>query len=280
MSGLLESGIKRIEWARANMPILAGIRDRFTNELPFRGLKIGICLHLEAKTAVWLETLHAGGATITATGSPGTTRNDVVSVLNMCPEITALGMRTDNFTTHLEHCREILRSRPNLLADNGGDLHKLLLSEPEFKSIRQNIIGATEETTTGGFRLRDALHSFDFPTWVINDTDAKRLIENRYGVGSSVVEGVLRATNLMLHGKRVLVVGYGYCGSGVAMRLRGMGAIVLIADNNPIRQLEAHMEGFITGELNYLLPVSDVVITVTGRDNILGPTEIAMLPHG
>ena len=242
----LATGENRIQWARAHMPILRKIRDDFARDRPFEGMTIGVCLHLEAKTAVWFDALVAGGARIVATGSPGTTQDDTAAVLNAHPDIVALGERAESFEDHLRHCRTVLRAAPDLIADNGGDLHGLVASEAEFAPLKQTIIGATEETTTGGFRLREDLAPFEFATWIINDTMAKRIIENRYGVGSSVVDGIMRATNVMLHGKTIVVIGYGYCGSGVAQRMRGMGARVVVVDRDPMRRLEAHMEGFET----------------------------------
>lgn len=272
-----EDGQQRIDWARTHMPILAGIHDRFAAERPFDGLTIGICLHLEAKTAVWLDALAAGGARIVITGSPGTTQDEVAAALNRTPQIRALGRRSESFSDHLEHCAEVLRAEPDLIADNGGDLHALLATDA-FAPLRGRLLGATEETTTGGTRLREDLPDFDFATWVINDTQAKRIVENRYGVGSSVVDGMMRATNLMLHGKRVVVIGYGYCGSGVAQRLRGLGAHVTVVDPAPLTRLEAHLEGFTTRPLAEALPRADMVITVTGRDRVLDAPMLALLP--
>ncbi len=265
----LATGENRIQWARAHMPILRKIRDDFARDRPFEGLTIGVCLHLEAKTAVWFDALVAGGARIVATGSPGTTQDDTAAVLNAHPDIVALGERAESFEDHMGHCRTVLRAAPDLIADNGADLHGLVASEAEFAPLQGTIIGATEETTTGGFRLREDLAPFEFATWIINDTMAKRIIENRYGVGSSVVDGIMRATNVMLHGKTIVVIGYGYCGSGVAQRMRGMGARVVVVDRDPMRRLEAHMEGFETRELGAALPDARMVITVTGRENVL-----------
>ncbi|MGI3164396.1 adenosylhomocysteinase [Pseudooceanicola sp. 200-1SW] len=274
-----EEGRRRIDWARAHMPILAGLHARFSAEKPFQGLTIGICLHVEAKTAVWVDALTAGGARIVLTGSPGTTQDEVAHVLNQWRGVTALGHRAESFDDHLSQCANVLEAKPDLIADNGGDLHALL-TRPAFAALRDRLLGATEETTTGGNRLREELPDFDFATWVINDTRAKRVVENRYGVGSSVVDGLMRATNLMLHGKRVVVIGYGFCGSGVAQRLRGMGAHVTVVEPDPLTRLEAHLEGFTTRDLPQALPCADLVITVTGRDGVLGAEMQRLLPDG
>lgn len=275
-----DTGRQRIEWARAHMPILAGIKARFLREKPFAGLKIGICLHVEAKSGVWLDALTAGGAEIVITGSPGSTQDDVAQALNAHPSITVLGKRADSRSEHDDHCREVLRSRPDIIADNGADLLTLLATEEEFTSLRGAIKGSTEETTTGGFRLRENGVTLDFATWVINDTQAKRIVENRYGVGSSVVDGLMRATNVMLHGKSVVVVGYGYCGSGVAQRLRGMGAHVIVVERDAIRRLEAHLEGFRTAELDECLHLVQMLVTVTGRDGALTLEAMTKLRDG
>lgn len=277
---LVKSGNDRIEWARAHMPILASIRQRFLTEKPFDGFKIGICLHVEAKTGVWLDALTAGGAEIVITGSPGTTQDDVAAALNENPLINVLGKKSDTRKEHDAHCRAVLRSSPDIIADNGADLLMMLYQEQEFASLSGTICGSTEETTTGGFRLREDNVSFKFATWVINDTQAKQIVENRYGVGSSVVDGFMRATNVMLHGKSVVVVGYGYCGSGVAQRFRGMGAHVIVVDSDPMRRLEAHLEGFRTAALEDCLESAEILITVTGRDNALTLDSLNRLKNG
>ena len=276
----LNSGRNRIAWARAHMPILSGIREEFANSRPFEGLTIGICLHLEAKTAVWFETLVAGGARIVATGSPGTTQDDTLAILNENASITALGQRSETFQDHMQHCRSVLRATPDLIADNGADLHGLLATDGEFAPLKASIRGATEETTTGGYRLREDFEPFEFATWIINDTTAKRVIENRYGVGSSVVDALMRATNVMLHGKRIVIVGYGFCGSGAAQRLRGMGARVVVVDRDPMQRLEAHMEGFETQELHEAVASADMIVTITGRENVLDKAAIEKLADG
>lgn len=277
---LINSGYDRIEWARAHMPILTDIRQRFLREKPFEGFKIGICLHVEAKTGVWLDALTAGGADIVITGSPGTTQDDVAAALDEHPLIRVLGNKADTRADHDAHCRSVLRSRPDIIADNGADLLMMLHQEQEFAPLIGTICGSTEETTTGGFRLRESDVSFNFATWVINDTQAKQIVENRYGVGSSVVDGFMRATNVMLHGKTVVVVGYGYCGSGVAQRFRGMGAHVIVVESNPMRRLEAHLEGFRTAALEDCLESAQILITVTGRDNALTLDSLNRLRNG
>lgn len=277
---LAASGRKRIDWARANMPIVNSIGEQFAETRPFRNLSISICLHVEAKTAVWLEALRRGGAEIAITGSPGTTQDDTAAALVADHDIAVYARSDETFEEHLGFCRQLLTFSPNLIADNGGDLHALLAGEPAFSPVANTLLGATEETTTGARRIREDLGTLDFPTLVINDTDAKRIVENRYGVGSSVVDGLMRATNIMLHGKVVVVVGYGYCGSGVAQRLRGMGAHVVVVDQAPLKALEAHLEGFQAVTLEAAIEKADIILTVTGGNHILTSEHFAAMKDG
>lgn len=277
---LAADGHNRIEWARANMPILRSIREVFSNSRPFENLKISICLHIEAKTAVWLDALQAGGASIAITGSPGSTQDDVAAALIKDYGVHVFGHRDETFDDHLAYCKRILELSPDLIADNGGDLHAFLRKGEPFAELSDKIIGATEETTTGGRRIREMSSLLPFPTFVINDTAAKRIVENRFGVGSSVVDGLMRATNIMLHGKTILVVGYGYCGSGIAQRLRGMGAHVLVAEREPIRQLEAHLEGFVTKPLDVAVTGADIIIAATGYEGVLNASHFDQMKDG
>lgn len=277
---LAESGTKRIDWARTHMPIVVGLRDEFRQSLPFKNLKIGICLHVEAKTGVWLEALVAGGAEIYITGSPGSTQDDTAAALDALDNIHVFARSDETFEDHLAFCERVLQAAPNLMADNGGDLHHLIYARDEYKHLSQSLIGATEETTTGTTRLRESIKCDDFPTLSINDTQAKRIVENRFGVGSSVVDGIMRATNVMLHGKRIVVIGYGYCGAGVAQRFRGMGAHVTVVEHDPLTRLEAHLEGFQTSSLEDCVDTANIVITVTGYDNILTAQHFKRMRSG
>lgn len=277
---LAPGGEARIDWAREHMPIMRSLRADMKKRQPFAGLKIGICLHVEAKTAVWLEALTAGGAEIFITGSPGSTQDDTAAALAARPGINVYTRSDENYQDHIDHCHTILDAGPDLIADNGGDLHALIYSEGKYKSLQKSLLGATEETTTGATRLRSEIGCNDFPTLVINDTKAKRIVENRFGVGSSVVDAIMRATNIMLHGKSILVVGYGYCGSGVAQRFRGMGAHVLVSEVSALTRLEAHLEGFKTIELDQGLAIADIIITVTGHDDILLAEHFDRMKNG
>ncbi len=277
---LSESGKNRVDWARHNMPILAAIKQRLSIEQPFKGHKIGICLHVEAKSAVWIETLMAGGAEVAITGSPGTTQDDTAAYLVKKMAVEVFAWRSESFAEHMENARSVLDSHPGIIADNGGDLHYLLAEDKTYSSLLDSIIGATEETTTGANRLREELPAFNFPTIIINDTMAKRIVENRYGVGISVVDGIMRTTNIMLSGKTVVVIGYGYCGQGVAQRLRGLGAIVTVVDTAALAQLEAHLNGFKTAQLEDALIDADIVLTVTGRSHAIQKAHFDIMKDG
>lgn len=277
---LAPEGRRRIEWARANMPILKAIRQIFSDTQPFKNLKISICLHVEAKTAVWLDVLKQGGADIAITGSPGSTQDNVAAALVADHGIKVFSRNDETLADHLRYCRRVLDNSPDLIADNGGDLHALLSDDPSFSGLAAGLLGATEETTTGAHRIRTDIKPLDFPTLVINDTNAKRIVENRFGVGSSVIDGLMRATNLMLHGKMVVVIGYGFCGSGIAQRLRGMGAHCVVVDFDPIKQLEAHLEGFVTSDLNTAVSDADIVLTATGFEATLKADQFDRMKDG
>ncbi|MEZ9388494.1 adenosylhomocysteinase [Vibrio lentus] len=266
---LAPQGTKRIDWARAHMPIMHSLIERLEREKPFAGLTIGICLHVEAKTGVWMEALTKGGAKVVITGSPGSTQDETAAALVRDYGVHVFSRRDESFDDHVRYCQNVLSFNPDIIADNGADLHELVFTHPEFTHLQKTLIGATEETTTGANRLREDFNSNKWSTLIINDTMSKRIIENRFGVGSSVIDGIMRATNIMLHGKKVVVIGYGYCGSGTAQRLRGMGAHVTVVESNSLTKLEAHMEGFYTSTLEKALPDADMVITITGRDNTL-----------
>ncbi len=276
---LAADGRARLEWVRERMPILGDLRSRLERERPFDGLKIGICLHVEAKTGIWLEALVAGGASIAITGSPGTTQDEVAAALAESG-VTVFARRDETFDDHLSFAAKVLECEPDLIADNGADLHFLIHRDARFAEAKNKIIGATEETTSGGYRLREDLGEQAFPTIVINDSRAKRIIENRYGVGLSVIDGIMRCTNILLGGLRIAVIGYGYCGRGVAICLRNLGAHVTVVELDPLTQLDAHLEGFTVGDLDSALASNDMIITVTGRTGILEKHHFGEIKSG
>ena len=278
--GLARQGLGRMDWVRERMPVLRRIKEDFARTRPFAGMRIGICLHVEAKTGIWLEALTSGGAEIAITGSPGTTQDEVAAALVAEYNVQVFAKKRETFNQHLDYVASVLSTKPDLVADNGADLHVLALTNPEFSEAKSEIIGATEETTTGGFRLREELTEHLFPTIIINDSRVKRIIENRYGVGQSVIDGIMRCSNLLIGGKRATIIGYGYCGQGIARALRGLGAHVAIVDIDPLTRLEAHMEGYATAELEEALPISDFIITVTGRPGALKRDQLALIKDG
>lgn len=263
MSELVSRGAARVEWIRSRMPLLARTREQFRASRPFDGHRIGMSLHLEPKTAVLLETLAAGGADIVATGNHGSTQDDIVAFLRS-QGMTVHGTRDDSLEQHHENVAAVAASRPDILLDNGADLAALAAATP------WPIVGGTEETTSGGLRLRDELEGrIPFPVIVINDSRLKAIGENRHAVGQSVVESFMRITNLMIPGRRFVVAGYGWCGSGVAHYLRALGGKVAVVEVDELKAFEAAMDGFRVGELDDLAEWGEVFITATGHPGIL-----------
>jgi adenosylhomocysteinase len=277
---LAGQGLGRLAWVRERMPILRHLREKLAAEKPFDGLRIGICLHVEAKTGIWVETLVAAGAKISLTGSPGTTQDEVAAALIKEYDTQVFARRDETFADHLRFAEKVLETEPDLIADNGADLHFFVQQNPKFTHLAAELIGATEETTSGGFRLREELGQQEFPTIVINDSRAKRIIENRYGVGLSVVDGIMRCTNILLNGMRIAVIGYGYCGRGVATCLRNLGAHVSVVELDPLTQLDAHLGGFHIAEFDEALRANEMIITVTGRNGVLRREDFAKLRNG
>ena len=275
---LSDQGLRRLEWARERMPILTRLEKRLRETRPFESINIGICLHVEPKTGIWLQALCAGGATISITGSPGTTGDDVAAALVKEYGISVFARNDETFEDHLSFAKNVLESEPDLISDNGADLHELI--QTDFSHLSSKLIGATEETTSGGFRLREELAANPFPTIVINDSRAKRIIENRYGVGQSVIDGIMRATNALVGGLRVTVIGYGYCGRGVALCFRNLGAHVTVVELDPLTKLDAHLEGFEVLDLEEAISDSGLIVTVTGRTGILESEHFSLMKDG
>lgn len=270
------AGRERIDWTATQMPMLAELKSEFLASTPFAGRTIGICLHVEPKTAVLCDVLRAGGAKVAITGSPGTTQDDVAAALAVsgCRVFTH---RADSLETHRGNVALVVEEGPDLLLDNGADLVATAIA----RGATHNIAGATEETTTGANRLREELASdVGFPVIVINDSPLKLIVENEHGVGQSVVQAFMQVTNLMLPGRRAVVIGYGWCGRGIARTLRKLGAHVAVVEHDAIRALEAAVDGMTVGDLAEFLPWGEVFFTVTGRPGILGVDEFAHLPDG
>lgn len=274
MSDLSSRGAARVEWIRSRMPLLARTRQEFAASRPFAGHRIGMSLHLEPKTAVLLETLAAGGAEIVATGNHGSTQDDIVAFLRG-QGMTVHGTRDDSLEQHHANVAAVAAARPDILLDNGADLAALAAGVSTSSTSMSAadpwpIIGGTEETTSGGLRLRDELEGrIPFPVIVINDSRLKAIGENRHAVGQSVVESFMRITNLMIPGRRFVVAGYGWCGSGVAHYLRALGGKVAVVEIDELKAFEAAMDGFRVGALDDLAEWGEVFITATGHPGIL-----------
>lgn len=258
-----------LDWAETHMPLTRAA----VHELApvFRGLRISMCLHVEPKTAVLVWLLAAAGADISLTGSPGTTRDDTVDDLRRAG-VTVHAARDDA----APRVADVLAHDPHLILDNGGDLFLAVLDGHPAPSL----IGGTEETTTGGILLRRRVDAVRHPVIVINDSPLKLLVENRFGVGQSVVQGFMNATNLMIPGARATVLGYGPCGRGTAQTLRQLGALVTVVDTDPYRALEASLEGFIVADMSRALSNAQLLFLATGAPGVVGAAEIAHLPDG
>ena len=272
----IERGGKRINWIRSRMRLLAGVRADFERDRPFAGLSIGVSLHLEPKTAVLLEVLQAGGAAIVGTGNHGSTQDDIVAVLK-AKGMQLYGKRDDDLDQHLKNVAKVVAARPDILLDNGADLVALAIKAGTVGSIR----GGTEETTSGGDRLRDELAGkVPFPVIVINDSPLKQIAENRHAVGQSIVESFMRITNLMIPGRRFVVVGYGWCGRGIAQYLDALGGRVAVVETDAIKALEAALDGYRVGKIEDLAGWGEVFITATGRPGVIGEAAIARMRSG
>lgn len=277
---LAPSGEMKINWVERNMPVLRGIGRRFSEEKPFKGLKVALSVHLEAKTAYLCRVMEMGGAEMYVTGSnPLSTQDDVAAAL------AAGGMNV--FAEYgcteqqYEDClREVLKIGPNIIIDDGGDLVHLM--HEEFADLIPGVIGGCEETTTGINRLRimSAAGALRFPMVMVNDADCKHMFDNRYGTGQSVWDGICRTTNLIIAGKYVVISGYGWCGKGVSLRAKGLGAKVIVTETDPIRALEAVMDGYEVMPMAEAAKIGDIFCTVTGGRDIITAEHFPLMKDG
>ena len=278
---LSSAGLTRIEWAGRFMPVLALIRQRFAKERPLRGVRLGACLHVTTETAQLLLTLRAGGADVALCASnPLSTQDDVAAALVVQYGFKVFARRGEDRKTYYRHLESVLDQRPHITMDDGADLVSLLHSDR--KSQAREVVGSTEETTTGVIRLRslEAQKKLLFPVLAVNDSQTKYLFDNRYGTGQSTWDGILRATNLLVAGSTVVVCGYGWGGRGGATRARGAGANVIVCEVNPVRALEAVMDGFRVMPIAEAARLGDVFITVTGDMHVIGKTAFAKMKDG
>ncbi|WP_411343181.1 adenosylhomocysteinase [Paenibacillus sp. WLX1005] len=266
---LAPEGHRKIEWVASHMPVLNRIKEEFERDLPFQGLKVTICLHLEAKTAYLAKVVQAGGAEVTITGSnPLSTQDDVCAAL-VEDGITVFAKYNPHPTEYKSLVLHALETRPDLIIDDGGDL--ITLMHGERPDLLEGIRGGAEETTTGIIRLK-ALQkegTLTLPMVAVNDAYCKHLFDNRYGTGQSVFDGIIRTTNLMIAGSTVVVVGYGWCGKGVAMRAKGLGANVIVTEVDAIKAVEAHMDGFHVMPMIEAAKHGNFFITVTGNKSVI-----------
>jgi len=277
---LSPSGEQKIDWVRRNMPILNGIRASFERDLPFRGLKIALSIHLEAKTAYLCRVLEAGGAEMHVTGSnPLSTQDDVAAALAAGGiQVSALyGCSTEEYQSCIDN---VLIAEPDIIIDDGGDLLQGI--HARFPHLIPKILGGCEETTTGIHRLvaMEKAHELKFPMFAVNNANSKHLFDNRYGTGQSVFDAIDHTTNLVIAGKTVVVAGYGWCGKGVAMRAKGLGANVIVTEADPIRAIEAVMDGFRVMPMIEAARLGDLFITVTGDINVIGEPEFNAMKDG
>ncbi|MEN9205984.1 MAG: adenosylhomocysteinase [Thermostichales cyanobacterium BF4_bins_65] len=274
-------GRQRIAWAAREMPVLAQIRQRFAAEKPLAGLRLVACCHVTTETANLALTLQAAGVeAVLIASNPLSTQDDVAASLVADYGISVFAIKGEDVETYRRHVQIALDHRPNLIIDDGGDVTAELIQHRQEQI--PDLIGTTEETTTGLVRLRAMLNSgvLTFPVMSVNDADTKHLFDNRYGTGQSTLDGILRATNILLAGRTVVVAGYGWCAKGVAMRAKGMGANVIVTEVNPVRALEAAMDGFRVMPMAAAAPLGDVFITVTGNKHVIRREHFAAMKDG
>ncbi len=278
---LAEQGRKRIDWAEKEMPVLRRLRERFEQERPLTGLRLSACLHVTAETANLARTLAAGGADVVLCASnPLSTQDDVAAALVAYDEIPVYAIKGEDNQTYYQHLGAALDHSPHITMDDGADLVTAVLKQrPE---LIENLIGSTEETTTGVIRLKAMAVDgvLKFPVIAVNDSDTKHLFDNRYGTGQSTLDGIIRATNVLLAGKTFVVGGYGWCARGIANRARGLGANVIVTEVDPVKALEAAMDGFRVMQMAEAAPLADFVCTATGDIKVLDAHHFDVMKNG
>ncbi len=278
---LAEKGALRIEWARAAMPVLCLIEERFRREKPLKGIRISACLHVTTETANLVRTLKAGGATVALCASnPLSTQDDAAASLVKHHGVPVFAIKGEDRATYYRHIQRAVAVKPQITMDDGADTIGVIHSER--RDLLPGVIAGTEETTTGVIRLRSMERDgvLGYPIIAVNDADTKHLFDNRYGTGQSTIDGLLRATNVLLAGARLVVCGYGWCGRGVAMRARGMGANVIVTETDPLRALEAVMDGYTVLPSREAARVGQVFVTVTGDIHVLREEHFALMRDG
>ncbi len=278
---LAEGGRLRIEWADRDMPVLRSIRERFEKEKPLQGIRISACLHVTTETANLMRTLAAGGADVVLTASnPLSTQDDVAAALVSFYEIPVFAIKGEDNATYYKHIHAALDHAPNITMDDGADLVSTL--HKERRDLLPNVIGGTEETTTGVIRLRAmaADGALEYPVIAVNDAMTKHFFDNRYGTGQSTIDGIIRATNILIAGRTVVVAGYGWCGRGVAMRAKGLGANVIVTEVDPLKALEAAMDGFRVMPMQKAAAEGDIFVTLTGDIHVIDRHHFEVMKDG
>jgi adenosylhomocysteinase len=278
--GLAESGRQKIEWVRKNMPLLRSLEEEFSKTKPFKGVNVTVSVHLEAKTAYLAKVIAAGGANVNVTGSnPLSTQDDVAAGL-VADGLNVFAWYNSTKEEYTEHLNMALGDKPNIIIDDGGDLVHLL--HTTRTELLPSVWGGCEETTTGVIRLRamEKQGVLKFPMMAVNNAYCKYLFDNRYGTGQSVWDGIMRTTNLIVAGKNVVVAGYGWCGKGIAMRAKGMGADVIVTEVDPIKSIEAVMDGFKVMKMDEAAKLGDIFITVTGCDRVIYGDHFNVMKDG
>lgn len=278
---LAEGGRLRMEWAAREMPVLASISERFKKEQPLKGLRISGCLHVTTETANLMTTLQAGGADVVLTASnPLSTQDDVAAALVSNFEIPTFAIKGETNTVYYKHINAALDHKPHLTMDDGADLVSIL--HKDRRELLENVMGGTEETTTGVIRLRAMAHdgALTYPIIAVNDAMTKHFFDNRYGTGQSTLDGIIRATNILLAGKTFVVVGYGWCARGLAMRARGMGSNVIVTEVDSLKALEAVMDGFRVMPMMKAAKEGDIFCTLTGDLNVIDKHHFEVMKDG
>ncbi len=278
---LAPKGKQRIEWAGREMPVLRLIQQRFSQEKPFAGIRLVACCHVTTETANLAIALKAGGAdAVLIASNPLSTQDDVAASLVENEGIPVFAIKGEDSETYNRHVQIALDSKPNIIIDDGSDVTATLIQERQHQL--PDIIGTTEETTTGIVRLRAMFNDgvLSFPAMNVNDADTKHFFDNRYGTGQSTLDGIIRATNVLLAGKTVVVAGYGWCGKGAALRARGLGANVIVTEISPVPAIEAIMDGFRVMPMAEAAPVGDLFITVTGNKHVIRPEHFKVMKDG
>ena len=279
--GLADQGKLKIEWAEATMPVLRLIRKRFEREQPFKGIRATACLHVTTETANLMKTLKAGGADVRLCASnPLSTQDDVAAALVRHEGIPTFAVKGEDNKTYYRHIESAIAHKPHLSMDDGADVVSHLHSKR--KDLLRHVIGGTEETTTGVIRLRSMAEKkvLKFPVISVNDADTKHMFDNRYGTGQGTMDGIVRATNRLVCGSTLVVAGYGWCGRGIATRARGMGANVIVTEIDPLKGLEAVMDGFRVMPMDEAAPLGDFFVTVTGNLKVIRGEHFAAMKDG